>query len=37
MDLPPTRQAALASINAVRPEDYARSRNSIEGAVVMTH
>lgn len=33
MDLPPTRQAALARIDAVRPEDYARSRNAIEGAV----
>jgi deoxyribodipyrimidine photo-lyase len=33
MDFPPTRQAALARINAVRPEDYARSRNAIEGAV----
>jgi len=33
MDFPPTRQAALARIDAVRPEDYARSRNAIEGAV----
>jgi len=30
---PPTRQAALARISAVRPGDYARSRNAIEGAV----
>jgi deoxyribodipyrimidine photo-lyase len=30
---PPTRQAALARVNAVRPSDYARSRNAIEGAV----
>ena len=30
---PPTRQAALARVNAVRPNDYARSRNAIEGAV----
>lgn len=30
---PPTRQAALARIDAVRPEDYARSRNALEGAV----
>ena len=33
MDFPPTRQAALARIDAVRPEDYAPSRNPIEGAV----
>ena len=33
MDFPPTRQAALVRIDAVRPEDYARSRNAIEGAV----
>jgi deoxyribodipyrimidine photo-lyase len=33
MDFPPTRQAALARIDAVRPGDYARSRNAIEGAV----
>ena len=30
---PPTRQAAFARLNAVRPNDYARSRNAIEGAV----
>ena len=30
---PPTRQAALARVNAVRPSDYARSRNAIDGAV----
>jgi len=30
---PPTRQAALARLSAVRPGDYARSRNTIEGAV----
>ena len=30
---PPTRQAALDRLNAVRPSDYARSRNAIEGAV----
>lgn len=30
---PPTRQAALARIAAVRPADYARSRNSLQGAV----
>lgn len=30
---PPTRNAALARIAAVRPADYARSRNAIEGAV----
>ena len=30
---PPTRQAALARLNAVRPNDYAQSRNAIEGAV----
>lgn len=30
---PPTRQAALARIDAVRPGDYARSRNALEGAV----
>ena len=29
----PTRQAALARVSAVRPSDYARSRNAIEGAV----
>ena len=30
---PPTREAALVRINAVRPDDYARSRNALEGAV----
>jgi deoxyribodipyrimidine photo-lyase len=30
---PPTRQAALARVSDVRPSDYARSRNAIEGAV----
>jgi deoxyribodipyrimidine photo-lyase len=30
---PPTRAAALARIAALRPADYARSRNAIEGAV----
>ncbi len=30
---PPTRGAALARIAAVRPADYARSRNAIDGAV----
>ena len=30
---PPTRAAALARIAAVRPGDYARSRNALEGAV----
>ena len=30
---PPTRQAALERVSAVRPGDYARSRNAIEGAV----
>ena len=30
---PPTRAEALARIAAVRPADYARSRNAIEGAV----
>jgi len=30
---PPTRQAALARVSAVRPDDYASSRNAIEGAV----
>jgi deoxyribodipyrimidine photo-lyase len=30
---PPTRDAALARVHAVRPDDYARSRNSLEGAV----
>ena len=32
-DFPPTRQAALARVSAVRPGDYARSRNALEGAV----
>ena len=32
-NFPPTRTAALARINAVRPSDYARSRNALEGAV----
>jgi len=31
--LPHTRQAALARVSAVRPGDYARSLNAIEGAV----
>jgi deoxyribodipyrimidine photo-lyase len=31
--LPPTRQAAIDRIAAIRPGDYARSRNHIEGAV----
>ncbi len=30
---PPTREAALARIHALRPSDYARSRNALEGAV----
>jgi deoxyribodipyrimidine photo-lyase len=30
---PPTREAALARVHAVRPSDYARSRNALEGAV----
>ena len=30
---PGTRQAALERVSAVRPGDYARSRNAIEGAV----
>ena len=30
---PPTRQAALARVSDVRPSDYARSRNALEGAV----
>ena len=30
---PPTRQAALKRVSIVRPSDYARSRNAIEGAV----
>ena len=32
-NFPPTREAALARIDAVRPSDYARSRNALEGAV----
>ena len=32
-DFAPTLEAALARIAAVRPADYARSRNAIEGAV----
>ncbi len=31
--LPPTRSAALARIAAIRPADYARTRNHLEGAV----
>jgi deoxyribodipyrimidine photo-lyase len=30
---PPTRAAAQARIATVRPADYARSRNAIDGAV----
>ena len=30
---PPSREAALARLAAVRPGDYARSRNAIDGAV----
>lgn len=30
---PPTREAALSRVSAVRPSHYARSRNAIEGAV----
>jgi deoxyribodipyrimidine photo-lyase len=30
---PPTREAALARIAAVRPGDYARTRNALDGAV----
>lgn len=30
---PPTRDAALARIAEIRPQDYARSRNAINGAV----
>ena len=33
LKFPPTVDAALARIAAVRPGDYARSRNAIEGAV----
>lgn len=29
----PTREAALARVNGVRPGDHARSRNSLEGGV----
>jgi deoxyribodipyrimidine photo-lyase len=32
-NFPATRQAALARVSAVRPSDYVRSRNAIEGAV----
>lgn len=32
-NFPPTRQAALARVSALRPSDYARSRNALEGAV----
>ena len=32
-NFPPTRAAAMACIAAVRPANYARSRNAIEGAV----
>ena len=32
-DLPPTCQAALARAAAVRPHEYARSRNHVQGAV----
>ncbi len=32
-DLPPTRDSALARIGRVRPGDYARTRNHLEGAV----
>ncbi|HEX5306068.1 MAG TPA: FAD-binding domain-containing protein [Dyella sp.] len=31
--LPTSREAALARVGAVRPADYARSRNAIDGAV----
>jgi deoxyribodipyrimidine photo-lyase len=30
---PPTREAALLRIAAIRPNDYARSRNALDGAV----
>ena len=30
---PPTRKAALARLAAVRPDDYARTRNHLDGAV----
>ena len=30
---PPTREAALTRIGTVRPNDYARSRNALDGAV----
>lgn len=30
---PPTREAALARIAAVRPGDYARTRNALDGVV----
>jgi deoxyribodipyrimidine photo-lyase len=32
-EFPPTREAAIARVNAVRPGDYERSRNFINGAV----
>jgi len=32
-NFPPTREAALARVSAVRPGDYARSRNALAGAV----
>lgn len=32
-ELPPTRDAALARIAAVRPDAYARTRNALDGAV----
>ncbi len=32
-EFPPTRAAALARLAAVRPADYARSRNALDGAV----
>ena len=31
--VPPTRTAALARVGRVRPSDYARTRNHLEGAV----
>jgi len=30
---PPTRETALARVNGVRPSDYARSHNALEGGV----
>ncbi|MDE1962268.1 MAG: deoxyribodipyrimidine photolyase [Xanthomonadaceae bacterium] len=32
-DFPPAREAALARLAAVRPAEYARSRNALDGAV----